>query len=84
VHPAVFDELDVDRTEERVPLIACVLTSGVTQLAKQGVVDLGEMLVVLCAELDGEVVRDNRAAANVDRPVVIHLSNEPPADLDGA
>ena len=83
VHPIVLDELDLDRTEERVALVAGVLTRGVAQLAQQGVVDLGEVLVVLLAQRDGEVVRDDRAASHVDRTVVVHLPDEPPAELDG-
>ena len=45
--------------------------------------DLGEVLVVLGAQLDGEVVGDDRAASHVDRTVVVHLPDEPPAELDG-
>src|SRR5581483_2873408 len=83
-HRGVDLELDLDRAEERVALVASVLASGVAQLAQQRVVDLGEVLVVLRAQVDGEVVRHHRAPADVDGAVVVHLPHEPAAELDGA
>ena len=60
-----------------------MLPGGVAQLAQQRVVDLGEVLVVLRAQLHGEVVGDHGAAPDVDGAVVVHLPDEPPAELDG-
>ena len=80
--PVVLDELDVDRPHERVALVAGVLPGRLAQLALEAVVDLAEPLVVLGAEVHGEGVGHDRAAADVDRAVVVHLPHQPPAELD--
>src|SRR3954452_18373494 len=51
VHAIVDDELDLDRAEERVALVAGVLAGGIAQLADEGLVETAEPLVVVGADL---------------------------------
>ena len=44
--------------------------------------DVGELLEVVVAERHRELVRDDHAALDVDRPVVVDLAHELATDLD--
>ena len=77
--------VDRHRAEEAVALVAGVLAGGLGQLAGHRVGDLGELGVVArrSAATANEFGHD-RAAPHVDRPVVVHLADQPPAHLDRA
>jgi hypothetical protein len=67
-----------------VALVACVLAGGLAQLVVQRVIDLGETGVIAGAEVEGERVRDDAPALHIDAAVVVHLAQQPAAELDGA
>jgi len=64
-------------------LFSCVFAGSIAKFADQGVVDVGETLEVLGAEADRKGVGHDGAPPHVDRSVVVELTGEAPADLDG-
>ncbi len=76
--------MDLDGAHEGVALLLGVVSGGVGEGVGEALLDLGELLVVLGAEGDGEVVGGGDLAAHVHRALVVHLPHEAPAELDGA
>ncbi len=77
-------ELDRDRPDERVRLVAGVLAGRVAQLAQERLLHGLELFEVGFAELDHEVVGRDGSPPHPDRALEIHLAHEAPAQLDGA
>src|SRR5690606_25094080 len=82
--PGVLLEHDLHWAHERVALVAGVLAGRVGQLAAEAVLHALELVEVTGGEGHDEVVGHERAAADADRAVVVHLPDEATAELDGA
>ena len=74
----------VDVADEPVALVAGVVAGGVGELGAERVVDVGELGVVVVAEVHGEGVGDDLVALDVDVAGGVDLADEAPADLDRA
>ena len=84
LQPVVDDEVDHHRPDEVVALVAGVLAGRLAELGAQRLLDVGEAGVVARAEVEGEHVGDDAATLDVDAAVVVHLAQQPPAELDRA
>jgi hypothetical protein len=65
-----------------VALLPGVVPGRVGERAPQALLDLDELLVVLGAERDREVVGGRHLTPHVHRALVVHLPHEPPPELD--
>ena len=74
--------VDTNRAHEVEALGAGVFAGGLAQLVVERLVDVGEAGVILGAELEAEVVGHDAPALDVDAAVVVHLAEQPPAELD--
>src|SRR5690606_26574401 len=70
--------------EEVVALLAGVLAAGLDQLGAEGGFDVGEPVMVVAGEVHHELVGHDSIAFDVDGAVVVHLADEPAAELDRA
>ena len=73
---------DPHRAEEVVALGAGVLTSWLAQLGVERLVDVVERLVIAPVEHEGELVGHDPPALDVDAAIVVHLAQQPTAELD--
>lgn len=76
-------EPHTDRAGEGVVLQIRVLASQLDQLGGEGAEVRGQAIVVAGAQLDDEVVRDERAVAADDLRVVVEFALDGSRDLDG-
>ncbi|MGC9963329.1 MAG: hypothetical protein ABSE47_15715 [Acidimicrobiales bacterium] len=71
---------DLDRAEELIALLSCVLPHGFDELAVEHVAEVLEPLVVRRREKDLEMVRGDQAF-HADRAAKVHLPRQTTAEL---